>query len=187
MVCHCGFHNVSRGYLALECVVLLGSHTSTARSVVLVPALWILSSWIPPRPRMCASTPLAPPALIFKRYNTKWNYIHMRKVWGFGGGGILSRTVSLETHLMVSDHEPFLKQWVNFPKHAVFPFYFQKHICIPSAPLWCDGVDIVSSAMEALHKTNELAPVHMFERRKPGLFTTYMTLRNGFYVSEHWL
>lgn len=28
----------------------------------------------------------------------------------------------------------------------------------------------VSSAMSALHKTNELTLAHMFERRKPGLF-----------------
>lgn len=45
------------------------SHTSTARSFVPVPALWILSSWILPRPRMCAFTALSPPPLTFKRYN----------------------------------------------------------------------------------------------------------------------
>lgn len=44
------------------------SHTSAARSFVPVPALWILSSWILPRPRMCAFTALAPPLLTFKRY-----------------------------------------------------------------------------------------------------------------------
>ncbi len=66
---HRGFHNVAEGYLAHKCVVLFESHTSTARSFVLVSALWVLASWIPPSPRMCASTPLSPPTLIFKRYN----------------------------------------------------------------------------------------------------------------------
>lgn len=69
MGCHYGFHDFAKGYLAQEHVVLFESHTSTARSFVLVSALWVVASWIPSSPRVCASTPLSPPALIFKRYN----------------------------------------------------------------------------------------------------------------------
>lgn len=67
----CGFHNVAGGYLAASCVVLFHSHTSTARSFVLVSASRLVASWILPSPRMCASTPLSPPAFILKRYNNK--------------------------------------------------------------------------------------------------------------------
>lgn len=74
MVGHCAFHYVSESYLALGCVVLfLESRTGTARSFVSMPALWILSSWILPRPGMCAFaslfSPPQPPPLTFKRYN----------------------------------------------------------------------------------------------------------------------
>lgn len=81
MGCHCGFRNVAKGYLAQECVVLFESRTNTARSFVLVSALWVLASWIATSPRMCASTPLSPAALIFKRYNKMKSHPYEEGFW----------------------------------------------------------------------------------------------------------
>lgn len=88
------------------------SHTSAARSFVLVPALWILSSWILPRPRMCAFTALSPPPLTFKRYNLMKLHpydegLGMKKKQFLGrDGNILPGRATLTVIVQVSERAP---------------------------------------------------------------------------------
>lgn len=146
MGCHCGFHNVAKDYLAQERVVLFESHTNTARSFVLVSALWVLASWIPPSPRMCASTPLSPPALIFKRYNkmkshpyeesfgneelifpgeySVWNIVSWQ--WLFNGVG--SRDISKAMGKYSLMHFVILLLWKTY----LYSFL------LVGLPVWCD-------------------------------------------------
>lgn len=138
MGCHFGSRNVAKGYLAQECVVLFESHTNTARSFVLVSALWAPASWIPPSPRMCASTPLSPSALIFKRYNKA----KIASIWG----RLWDEELTFPEECAVSWQSLF--NGVGSPDisgamgkysltRRVLSFYFQKPISIPSSSKAC--------------------------------------------------
>lgn len=181
MGCHCGFHNAAKGCLALECVVLFESHTSTARSFVLASALWVWASWIPPSPRMCASTPLSPAALTFKRYSKmKW-----RQIWRplrdealvFLGG-----KASLESHSIDVASQKISEATLNIP--WCVSLLLPKRLSIPSSPIWWCWTTAVTSV---LHTSWNEWGGFCFVGRKPSRFAVDKACCNGFYLAVHCL
>lgn len=154
MVCDGGFHNASESYLAHECVVWLESHTSTARSLVPVPALWIPSIWIPSKPRMCASTPCHHRHFFSRdaseRFHLFWNVL--------GGSALL------------------LKRRSSVCIILSFTIIKSQNISAP-LPGRCNVMDMAASVMECLSFSSD---VHT---RTPHLQQQIATLHNGFSVA----